>query len=58
MFYAIQTYTPTVLLKEGNTLGTSFLLTSIFNTFSLRKRTNPSSIPVSRSFYLLTMKRR
>ncbi|HZS77377.1 MAG TPA: MFS transporter [Ktedonobacteraceae bacterium] len=29
MFYAIQTYTPTVLLKEGNTLGTSFLLTSI-----------------------------
>ena len=29
MFYAIQTYTPTVLLKEGNALGTSFLLTSI-----------------------------
>ncbi len=29
IFYAIQTYTPTVLLKEGNTLGTSFLLTSI-----------------------------
>jgi putative MFS transporter len=35
MFYAIQTYTPTVLLKEGNSLGTAFLLTSIIVVASI-----------------------
>jgi putative MFS transporter len=35
LFYAIQTYTPTVLIKEGNALGTSFLLTSIIVVASI-----------------------
>ncbi len=37
IFYAIQTYTPTVLLKEGFGLSSAFLLTTIIVIASIKK---------------------